>query len=145
MIDVVSAFGIFEGPQDKVLFTYNLSALEEGKYRTAGMLIAWSVLHNGPGIRALHPALFQIMCRQNADLQHFDYGDLPNEKVQSNLQRVFTFLCIQSAVLFFTNLVNISSSKYKHSKYYIIRTYVIQQMVINISRGIPNTVLVFFC
>lgn len=106
MIDMVSAYGIFEGSQDKVLFTYNLSALEEGKYRTAGMLIAWSVLHNGPGIRALHPALFQIMCGQNADLQHFDYHDLPNEKVQSNLQKVFTvrsFLLIQSSVLFFTN------------------------------------------
>lgn len=109
MIDVASTYGIFEGPQDKVLFTYNLSALEEGKYRTAGMLIAWSVLHNGPGIRALHPALFQIMCSQHADLQHFDYHDLPNEKVQSNLQKVFTvksFLCIQSSILFFTNLVN---------------------------------------
>ncbi|XP_076142999.1 G2/M phase-specific E3 ubiquitin-protein ligase-like [Alosa pseudoharengus] len=88
MMDVASTYGVFEGPQDKLLFTYDLSALEDGKYRTAGMLIAWSVLHNGPGIRALHPALFQIMCTQKADLQHFDFHDIPNEKVQSNLQKI---------------------------------------------------------
>ena len=40
MIDVASTYGIFEGPQDKVLFTYDLSALEQEKYRTAGMFIA---------------------------------------------------------------------------------------------------------
>ncbi|XP_041917147.1 uncharacterized protein LOC121681465 [Alosa sapidissima] len=88
MIDVASTYGVFEGPQDKLLFTYDLSALEDGKYRTAEMLIACSVLHNGPGIRALHPALFQIMCTQKADLQHFDHHDIPNEKVQNNLQKV---------------------------------------------------------
>ncbi|XP_076850020.1 uncharacterized protein LOC143498984 isoform X2 [Brachyhypopomus gauderio] len=55
MADVQSTLGIFEEQPGNLFFSYDQAALEKGKYYTGGKLIAWSLLHGGPSIKALHP------------------------------------------------------------------------------------------
>ncbi|XP_039524561.1 uncharacterized protein LOC120477165 isoform X1 [Pimephales promelas] len=52
MIEAQSALGIFEGKQGQVFFAYNQSALEQNRFYTCGKLIAWSLIHGGPGIKS---------------------------------------------------------------------------------------------
>lgn len=52
---------VFEGLPGRVFLTYDLTALEEGKYYEAGILIGWSLAQGGPGPRCLHPALYQVL------------------------------------------------------------------------------------
>lgn len=52
---------VFEGPTRRLFFTYDLKALEDGKYRQAGVLIGWSLAQGGPGPRCLHPTLYQVV------------------------------------------------------------------------------------
>ena len=89
MKDVQSTLGIFEGQPGNLFFSYNQAALDLGKYYTGGKLIAWSLLHGGPGIKALHPSLYQLMCGQAPDLEGFDISILPDKCVQDKLQQVF--------------------------------------------------------
>jgi len=88
MIEAQSALGIFEGKQGQVFFAYNQSALEQNRFYTCGKLIAWSLIHGGPGIKALHPALYLMMCGQEGQLDRFDFHDLPDDEVQLKLQQV---------------------------------------------------------
>ncbi|KAJ8369885.1 hypothetical protein SKAU_G00099130 [Synaphobranchus kaupii] len=88
MKEVQSTMGIFEGKPGRLFFVYDQADLDQGKFYTAGKLIAWSVLHGGPGIKALDPALFQLLCGQVVDLQHFEYQNLPEREVQDKLQKV---------------------------------------------------------
>lgn len=81
--------GVFEGQEGNLYFTYDQSALEQGRYYTAGKLTAWSLLHGGPGLKALVPALFLLMCGQDADLEHFRCELLPDREVQKNVLKVF--------------------------------------------------------
>ncbi|KAL6479997.1 hypothetical protein MHYP_G00110300 [Metynnis hypsauchen] len=64
------------------------AALDKGKYYTGGKLIAWSLLHGGPGIKALHPSLYKLMCGQASDLEEFDISILPDKCVQDKLQQI---------------------------------------------------------
>ena len=82
-------FGHFRGTARQPFFSYDQAALDKGKYYTGGKLIAWSLLHGGPGIKALHPSLYQLMCGQAPDLEGFDISILPDKCVQDKLQQVF--------------------------------------------------------
>lgn len=53
---------VFEGLPGRLLLTYDLAALEDGKYYETGVLIGWSLAQGGPGPRCLHPALYQVVC-----------------------------------------------------------------------------------
>ncbi|XP_048035991.1 G2/M phase-specific E3 ubiquitin-protein ligase-like [Megalobrama amblycephala] len=88
MIEAQSALGIFEGKQGQVFFAYNQSALEQNRFYTCGKLIAWSLIHGGPGIKALHPTLYLLMCGQEGQLDRFDFQDLPDDEVQLKLQQI---------------------------------------------------------
>ncbi|KAF7709089.1 hypothetical protein HF521_015939 [Silurus meridionalis] len=72
MIELQSNLGIFEGKPGQLLFSYNQKALEENKFYTAGRLMAWSIIHNGQGMRCLNKELFMLMCGQKPDLSTFD-------------------------------------------------------------------------
>ncbi|XP_058653548.1 G2/M phase-specific E3 ubiquitin-protein ligase-like [Onychostoma macrolepis] len=85
MKEVQSSLGVFEGQEGNLYFTYDQSALEQGRYYTAGKLTAWSLLHGGPGLKALDPALFLLMCGQDTDLEHFRCELLPDREVQKNV------------------------------------------------------------
>ncbi|KAM7409249.1 hypothetical protein PAMA_000958 [Pampus argenteus] len=52
---------VFEGQPGCLFLTYDLAALENGKYYEAGLLIGWSLAQGGPGPRCLHPALYQVV------------------------------------------------------------------------------------
>lgn len=82
--------GVFEGQEGNLYFTYDQSALEQGRYYTAGKLTAWSLLRGGPGLKAIDPAWFLLMCGQDADLEHFRCELLTNREVQKNVLKVFT-------------------------------------------------------
>ncbi|XP_034072356.1 uncharacterized protein LOC117546280 isoform X2 [Gymnodraco acuticeps] len=88
MIEVQTTMGIFEGKAGQVFLTYDQAALDGHKYFQAGRLIAWSVAHGGPCIKALDPSLYQLMCGQEAQLEQFDCSVLPDPDVQSRAKRI---------------------------------------------------------
>ncbi|KAK1875428.1 G2/M phase-specific E3 ubiquitin-protein ligase [Dissostichus eleginoides] len=88
MIEVQTSMGIFEGKAGQVFLTYDQAALDGHKYFQAGRLIAWSVAHGGPCIKALDPSLYQLMCGQEPQLEQFDCSVLPDPDVQSRVKRI---------------------------------------------------------
>lgn len=88
MMEVQSSLGIFEGPSGHLFFTYDQMALEEHKYELAGKLIAWSVAHGGPGLKAFDPCLYQLMCTQECQLEDFDWHLIPDADIQDRLKKV---------------------------------------------------------
>jgi len=90
MSEVQSSLGIFEGKPGNVLFSYNQDALQQNKFYTAGKLTAWSILHNGPGIKCLNHHLFEMMCgrRQTIDLSTFELETLHDTDIQHRLEKV---------------------------------------------------------
>ncbi|XP_060921705.1 uncharacterized protein LOC132995645 [Labrus mixtus] len=88
MIAVQTSLGIFEGKAGQVFLSYDQAALDQNKYFKAGNLIAWSIAHGGPCIKALDPSLFQLMCGQEPQLEQFDWQLLPDPDVQSKVKRI---------------------------------------------------------
>lgn len=88
MSEVQTSLGIFEGKPGNLLFAYNQDALQQNKYYTAGKLTAWSILHNGPGIKCLNQHLFQKMCGCTIDLSKFDLETFHDTDVQHRLEKV---------------------------------------------------------
>ncbi len=77
MQNVQSSFGVFEGKAGQMFFTYDQVAVEMNWYYTGGKLIAWSLMHGGPGIRSLDTTLFKLMCGQSDSAEKFDWHNLP--------------------------------------------------------------------
>ncbi|CAL8289265.1 unnamed protein product [Gadus morhua 'NCC'] len=91
MLEVQSSLGIFEGRPGELFFSYDLQALDQNKFYTAGKLTAWSIIHNGPGLRCLNNSLFALMCNQEVDLTNLDLGLLPIESDdQSKVDQIKT-------------------------------------------------------
>lgn len=88
MLELQSSLGIFEGKPGHLFFTYDQSALQQHKYEQAGKLVAWSVIHNGPGLKALDPCLYQLMCGVETELSDFDCRLIPELEVQKKAQKV---------------------------------------------------------
>ncbi|XP_078114540.1 uncharacterized protein LOC144523099 [Sander vitreus] len=79
---------VFEGLPGRLLLTYDLAALEDGKYYEAGVLIGWSLAQGGPGPRCLHPALYQLMCGQNPSLENFNWRHIVDAEAQIRLKQL---------------------------------------------------------
>ncbi|KAK1786970.1 hypothetical protein P4O66_017347, partial [Electrophorus voltai] len=90
MIEVQSSLGIFEGKPGHLFFTYDQSALQQHKYKQAGKLVAWSVAHGGPGLKALDPCLYLLMCDQDTQLADFDWRLIPDADVQEKVQKILS-------------------------------------------------------
>ncbi|XP_051759279.1 G2/M phase-specific E3 ubiquitin-protein ligase-like isoform X3 [Ctenopharyngodon idella] len=90
MMEVQRSLGIFEGQSGHLFFTYDQMALEEHKYELAGKLIAWSVAHGGPGLKALDPCLYQLMCTQECRLVDFDWQLIPDADIQEKLKKILS-------------------------------------------------------
>lgn len=103
MIELQSALGIFEGKPGELLFSYNQKALAENKFYTAGKLIAWSIVHNGPGIRCINKELFLIMCGQKPNLTMFDLGNFLDCDIAEKLTKVTTVTMPSDIVVLFFN------------------------------------------
>ena len=80
--------GILEGRPGHLLFSYDQAALEERRYYAAGVMVAWSLLHDGPGPCCLHQSLYQLMCGQSPPLEDFNWMDISDVDVQMKLQQV---------------------------------------------------------
>ncbi|XP_051960502.1 G2/M phase-specific E3 ubiquitin-protein ligase-like [Xyrauchen texanus] len=88
MIELQSNLGIFEGKPGQLLFSYDQKALAENKFYTAGRLMAWSILHNGPGMKSINKELFMIMCGQKPDLTTFDLNNFLENDLAEKLAKV---------------------------------------------------------
>ncbi|KAM6999930.1 uncharacterized protein LKV04_004864 [Tautogolabrus adspersus] len=88
MIEVQTSLGIFEGKAGQVFLSYDQAALDQNEYLRGGNLIAWSIAHGGPCIKALDPSLFQLMCGQEPPLEQFDWLLLPDPDVQSKVEKI---------------------------------------------------------
>ncbi|XP_071829809.1 uncharacterized protein [Apostichopus japonicus] len=83
----LSHLGIFEGKTGKLYFTHDIVVLEKGLYRLAGQIIAWSILHGGPGFPTLHPWLYSMMC-DNKPSEEFSTEDVTDPDVMGHLQKI---------------------------------------------------------
>lgn len=88
MIEVQSSLGIFEGSPKHLFFTYDQIALQQRKYEQAGKLVAWSIVHGGPGLKALDARLYQLMCGVEMELTDFDWCLIPDADVQRKARKV---------------------------------------------------------
>ena len=88
MIEVQTSLGIFEGKAGQIFLSYDQASLDQRIYFKGGNLIAWSIAHGGPCIKALDPSLFQLMCSQEPPLEQFDWNVLPDPDVQNKVKRV---------------------------------------------------------
>uniref|UniRef100_A0A8C7YAX9 HECT domain-containing protein n=1 Tax=Oryzias sinensis TaxID=183150 RepID=A0A8C7YAX9_9TELE len=79
---------VFEGSPGRLFFTYDLTALEDGKYYEAGVLIGWSLAQGGPGPHCLHPELYKLICGLNPSLEDFNWRDVVDPAVQAKLQEL---------------------------------------------------------
>nr|XP_055028865.1 G2/M phase-specific E3 ubiquitin-protein ligase-like [Misgurnus anguillicaudatus] len=59
------------------------------RYYTAGKLISWSLMHGGPGVKALDTTLFKLMCGQKVTTEDFDWHDLPDSETQDKARQVY--------------------------------------------------------
>ncbi|KAJ8346625.1 hypothetical protein SKAU_G00280260 [Synaphobranchus kaupii] len=82
----VTTWGIFEGSTSHFYFLYDQMALSEGRYRVAGKLTAWSILHGGPGLRCLSRQVYEFMCGQEPT--QYDWENLPDPEVRSRIQKI---------------------------------------------------------
>lgn len=81
----VQQSGVFEGPSKELLFTYHQG--QEQKYLKVGKCVGWSIVHGGPGLRALNKTLFACMCGHNPSFRDFRWQNL-DEDVQSKIKKV---------------------------------------------------------
>ncbi|XP_066515047.1 uncharacterized protein [Hoplias malabaricus] len=88
MIEIQQRLGVFVGKPGQLLFSYDQRALSQNKFYTGGKLIAWSIVHNGPGVRSLSRELFLLMCGQKTDFSSFDLSNFQDEELQNKLQKV---------------------------------------------------------
>ncbi|MEQ2282844.1 hypothetical protein AMECASPLE_004956 [Ameca splendens] len=88
---------VFEGCQERLFLTYDLTALDDRMYYEAGVLIGWSLAHGGPGPCCLHPALFELMCCQSPSLEDFNWRDIVDAEAQLRLQELHN--CIEEKQL----------------------------------------------
>lgn len=129
MMEVQSSLGIFEGPSGHLFFTYDQMALEEHKYELAGKLIAWSVAHGGPGLKAFDPCLYQLMCTQECQLEDFDWHLIPDADIQDKLKKVSIpfsinlFPCLATRSLTISSCVQILSCKTTKDLYRLQREH----------------------
>ncbi|KAJ7992891.1 hypothetical protein DPEC_G00266780 [Dallia pectoralis] len=79
---------ILEGRRGHLLFAYDQDALEERRYHTAGVMVAWSLLHGGPGPNCLHKSLYLLMCGHSPSLEDFSCTDIADVDVQMKLQQI---------------------------------------------------------
>ncbi|KAL0993874.1 hypothetical protein UPYG_G00115040, partial [Umbra pygmaea] len=77
--------GVFEGPSKELLFTYHQG--QEQKYFKIGKCVGWSIIHGGPGLRALDKTLFACMCGQNPSFKDFKWENL-DEDVQNKIKKI---------------------------------------------------------
>lgn len=56
-----SEFGVFEGNESALLFSHSHAVLEQRKPFITGQLVAWSILHNGPGFHAMSEDVYYLM------------------------------------------------------------------------------------
>ena len=60
---------IFVGSEFKRFFCHDLELINLGRYEMAGKLIAFSLLHGGPGVPVMHPLAYHLLV----------FGDFGNE------------------------------------------------------------------
>lgn len=119
MMDIQKTLGIFEGKPGQLLFSYDQRALALNKYYTAGKLTAWSIMHNGPGLRCLNKELYLLMCGQKPDLQSFDLTNFTDEEVQNRLAKVGKTLeiFVQGNLALLMTLIYMCSHLFLHKSY----------------------------
>lgn len=80
---------LLEGWPGRLLLTYDLGALEDRRYFTAGALVGWSLAQGGPGLCCLHPDFYQLMCGNSPSLEDFNWREVADTDIQSQLQQVW--------------------------------------------------------
>ncbi|KAA0701574.1 hypothetical protein E1301_Tti022883 [Triplophysa tibetana] len=88
MADIQHSLGTLEGRPGNLFFTYDQQAFSQNKHYTAGKLVTWSIMHNGPGLRCLNSELFQLMCGHTPELSEFNTELIPEPEVQEKLSKL---------------------------------------------------------
>jgi len=76
--------GVFQGPEDRRVLFANSLAREKDYYRLVGMMIAWSVIHGGPGGNFLSKTLYNALAYGIENVSA-DPRDLPSSTMQEKI------------------------------------------------------------
>lgn len=109
MADIQHSLGTFEGKPGNLFLTYDQQAFNQNKYYTAGKLVTWSIMHNGPGLRCLNSELFQLMCGHTPDLSEFNTELIPEPEVQEKLSKVVVVYFFYYIIKYIFNFIYHSS------------------------------------
>ena len=78
---------ILEGTEDfNKVFKHNVDLLHNRRYERCGSLVAWSVLHGGPGLPVLNRQLYQLMFGK--EIQDMDIKCIADFDVKSHILQV---------------------------------------------------------
>jgi len=87
MEDLIDHSGLFDKLDDAYTLSRNITYLEEGRYVKAGKLIAWSLLHGGPGIHCLAPECLAFLRGESPNL-HLWIPHVMEERTSSMVTKV---------------------------------------------------------
>lgn len=80
---------------DKLLYYLLSIAREKGHYRLAGVMLAWSLVHGGPGGNFLSTSLFNAIAQGSNEPVSIDSKDIPDQEI---LEAVAKVTCTTSLI-----------------------------------------------
>lgn len=88
MTYLVESSGIFDRIGDSVTFSYNVHLLGLGRYREAGKLIGWSLLHEGPGFHSLAIEVAEMLLGEMPDLRSWE-SNIIEDRYKDAIMKVY--------------------------------------------------------
>ena len=85
---ISSHSGIILGQIGHKVFSHDLTLLRERRYQLVGKLVAWSIIHGGPGLACLSNRVFCLMLHSDADINAEDVELVSDREAQDNLKKV---------------------------------------------------------
>ena len=65
---VCGELGVFEGPSDNLVFSHDHLVISNRKPFLAGQIVAWSILHGGPGMHSISEDVYHLIIGQECNV-----------------------------------------------------------------------------
>lgn len=81
--------GLFEGREGYMMFSHNITLVEQNKFLMAGCLVGMSLTQGGPGICCFHPSVYHLMCGLPCDFSQFDLSTIVDTSFAELVEQVY--------------------------------------------------------
>ncbi|MES9879961.1 MAG: hypothetical protein ABW185_03675 [Sedimenticola sp.] len=88
MVHVIN--DVLQGPDENKTFVHDIAKLSVGRYELAGRLVAFAILHGGPGIPVLNKNVYRMLTGR-AMAETTDIDCVVNVEAKSALTKVPVF------------------------------------------------------